>query len=111
MGQSSETFMRERSTLDKYKLVRWSGFFCLWFGVAIVGFFSLTNAGITNYLVFSSAMVVGFIGLCAFSRLSSKAEALEMRSSSVDPGTMRVAIAAPVLLVVAFLSLLALQLS
>lgn len=111
MGQSSQAVMRERSTLEKYKLVRWSGFFCLWFGVAIVGFFSLANAGITNYVVFSSAMGVGFIGLCVSSVLREKANALEMRSASISSGTMRFALAAPILLVVAFLSLLALQLS
>lgn len=103
--------MPERSTREKYKLVRWSGSFCLWFAGATFSFFSLANAGVTNYPVFISAMFVGFIGLYAFSRLREKVEALEMRSASVDPGTIRFAIAVPILLVIVFLSLLELQLS
>ena len=83
----------------------------MWFGAVILGFFSLANAGVTNYLVFNSAMGVGFIGLCVSSVLREKANALEMRSASVSSGTMRFAIAAPIFFVIAFLCLLALQLS
>jgi hypothetical protein len=97
--------------LPQNRLLRWSARISLVTAVFILAFFTLANAGITNYTVFAGATVVCLLGLYASTRLKEIAYGLDLRSKFASPAAIRCAIALPTLLAVAFLILFVLQVS
>ena len=92
------------------KPLRRSGQLSMALSIFLIGFFSLANAGVTNQVVFLSAIGVGISGVYASTLLKERANSLDLKSAVPSPAIMRFAVCLPILLVLAFTALLALQL-
>ena len=103
--------MQMITELPQNRVLRWSARISLVMSSFFFAFFSLMNAGITNYTVFGGATVVFLVGIYASSRLKEIAYRLDLRSKFAGPADIRRAIALPTLLAGAFLILFALQFS
>lgn len=77
--------------------------------VAVLGFFALGNAGVTNWRALGGAIAVSLVGMYASMLLREKASALDLRSIEASSTLLRAATLLPLLLFVAFLILLVLQ--
>ena len=91
------------------KPVRRSGQISIVLSIFLIGFFSLVNAGVTNWVVFLTAIGIGLSGVYASTLLKDRADSLDLKSAVPSPAIVRSAICLPFLLLVAFAGLFALQ--
>ncbi|MDP1694632.1 MAG: hypothetical protein Q8L34_03765 [Candidatus Woesearchaeota archaeon] len=77
--------------------------------VAMLGFFALGNAGVTNWSALGGAIAVSLAGMYASMLLRERASALDLRSIEASSTLLRAATLLPLLLFVAFLVLLVVQ--
>ena len=91
------------------KPLRRSGQLSMALSIFLIGFFSLANAGVTNQVVFLSAIGVGISGVYVSTLLKERANSLDLKSVVPSPAIMRFAICLPLFLLMAFTGLLALQ--
>ena len=97
--------------LAQNKWVRRSGRLSLAMSVLLAAFFSLANAGVTNYVPFLGAIGISVVGMYAATLLRERVDALDLNGAFPSQSVIRCAIALPLLLTVVFAILLAIQLS